>query len=215
MTSVRVRTCVTGAALAVAAGALVDHGAQLGADLPATALLGLAAGAVLALLPTAGGAAGRAGGFLAGFAATWLAYGLRAGVLPDIPMGRAIAAVLVVSVVTAVATATAERLPLWSGLLGAVALVGVYETTYTATPSAFMAESAVAATSVLLSAAIGFAVATFAAVLAPTSPDGADAVARSTAETTRDRTGEFVDAATLLPIPRVSPDAAAEDESAR
>lgn len=214
MTSVRVRTCATGAALAVVAGALVDHGARLGADLPATALLGLAAGAVLGLVPS-GSAAGRAGGFLAGFAATWLAYGLRAGVLPDIPMGRAIAAVLVLSVITAVATATAERLPLWSGLVGAVALTGVYETTYTATPSAFGAESTVAATSVLLSAAFGFAVTMLASAFAPQPREGAHAVDRSAAETTRDDDGGFVDAATLLPIPRVTSDAPVEDESTR
>lgn len=213
MTSVRVRTCATGAALAVVAGALVDHGARLGADLPATALLGVAAGAVLGLVPSAS-AAGRAAGFLAGFAATWLAYALRAGVLPDIPMGRAIAAVLVLSVVTAVATATAERLPLWSGLVGAVTLIGVYETTYTATPSAVGSQSAVAATSVLLCAAAGFAVAVLAAAFAPASREAAHGVHRSSDRTSRDD-GELVDAATLLPIPRVTSDAAVKDESAR
>jgi hypothetical protein len=157
MTSVRVRTCVAGAALAVLAGALVDHGAIFGADFLRVALLGIALGAVLGLVPHRS-AVERVGGFAAGFVAAWLGYLLRAGVLPDIPMGRAIAAVIVISLITAVATATADRIPLWAGLLGAGALVGAYEAAYVATPSEVGSESAAAATAVLLAVAFGFVV---------------------------------------------------------
>ncbi|MCU1591285.1 MAG: hypothetical protein JWP11_2541 [Frankiales bacterium] len=161
MSTVRTRTLVTGVALAVAAFVLADQGAVFGADLPKVALLGAAAGAVLGLVPDRSPAA-RLGGFLTGFAAAWLGYALRAGVLPDIPMGRAIAAVVVVAIVTVVATATANRLPLWAGFVGVTTLLGSYETTFAATPTSFVSDSMTAVTTSLLAAALGF----FVAVLA-------------------------------------------------
>src|SRR3954463_6903006 len=155
MSSVRTRTLVAGSALAVTAFLLADQGAIFGADLPQVALLGAAAGAVLGLvpdrLPTA-----RLGGFLSGFAAAWIGYALRAGVLPDIPMGRAIAAVVVVVVITAVAVASANRLPMWAGFLGAATLLGSYETTFASTPTSFVSDSMTAVTTSLLAAALGF-----------------------------------------------------------
>jgi hypothetical protein len=157
MSSVRMRTLVTGIALAVAAFLLADQGAIFGADLPKVALMGAAAGAVLGLvngsLPVA-----RLGGFLTGFAAAWIGYALRAGFLPDIPMGRAIAAVVVVGVITAVAVVSANRLPMWAGFLGAATLLGSYETTFAATPTQFVSDSMTAVTTSLLAAALGFLV---------------------------------------------------------
>jgi hypothetical protein len=161
MSSVRIRTLVTGSALAVAAFVLADQGAVFGADLPKVALLGAAAGAVLGLVPDRSPAA-RLGGFVGGFAAAWLGYALRAGVLPDIPMGRAIAAVVVVAVVTAVAAATANRLPMWAGFVGVATLLGSYETTFAATPTSFVSDSMTAVTTSLLAAALGFLVAVLA-----------------------------------------------------
>jgi hypothetical protein len=161
MSSVRTRTLVTGSALALTAAALAGRGAVFGADLPKVALLGAAAGAVLGLVPDRSPAA-RLGAFLAGFAAAWFGYALRAGVLPDTPMGRAIAAVVVVAIVTAVATATANRLPMWAGFAGVVTLLGAYETTYAATPTTFVADSMTAVTTSLLAVAVGFLVAVLA-----------------------------------------------------
>jgi hypothetical protein len=161
MSSVRIRTLVTGSALAVAAFVLADQGAVFGADLPKVALLGAAAGAVLGLVPDRSPAA-RLGGFAGGFAAAWFGYALRAGVLPDIPMGRAIAAVVVVAVVTAVAAATANRLPMWAGFVGVATLLGSYETTFAATPTSFVSDSMTAVTTSLLAAALGFLVAVLA-----------------------------------------------------
>lgn len=166
---VRTRTALVGSALALTAGLLADHGAVLGADLPKTALFGAAAGAVLGLVPDRTPAP-RALGFLLGFVAAWLGYALRAGYLPDIPLGRAIAAVIVVGLVTLVATATAGRLPLWTGLLGATALLGAYETTFAANPAAFVQESMTAATTVLVTAAFGFLVASLLQALPAPSP---------------------------------------------
>ena len=157
MSSVRTRTLVTGAALAVAAFLLADQGAIFGADLPQVALLGAAAGAVLGLVPDRMAAA-RLGGFLTGFVSVWIGYALRAGVLPDIPMGHAIAAVVVVVLITAVAVATGNRLPMWAGFLGAATLLGSYETTFAATPTSFVSDSMTAVTTSLLAAALGFLV---------------------------------------------------------
>lgn len=159
MTSVRVRTCAAGSALAVVTGLLTSSSSLLGADVAAVALLGVGAGAALGLVGDRSPAE-RALAFLAGFLAAWLAYALRAGLLPDIPAGRGLAVVVVVAIVTAVATATADRLPLWAGLLGAAALAGAYELVFAADPTAFVAQSTTAATSVLLAVAVGFVVAT-------------------------------------------------------
>ena len=161
MTSGRLRTCVAGGALALVAGVLADQGSVLGADLPHTALLGAALGAVVGLVPDRT-LAGRVGGFLMGFVAAWLGYALRAGYLPDIPMGRAIAAVAVVAVVTGVAVLTNGRLPLWSGLVGVGALLGAYETTFTQTPTTFLADSLTAVTTVLVAGAFGILASTLA-----------------------------------------------------
>lgn len=161
MSSVRTRTLIAGSALAVTAGALADHGAIFGADLPKVALMGAASGAVLGLVPDRSPAA-RAVAFLSGFAAAWVGYALRAGLLPDIPMGRAIAAVIVVSIVTAVATASANRLPMWAGFVGVATLLGSYEAAFAATPTAFVSESMTAVTTSLLAASLGFLVAVFA-----------------------------------------------------
>ena len=45
---------------------------------------------------------------------------------------------------------------MWSGLLGAAAIVGAYESVYTNAPSQFLTESPAAATTVLLAVALGF-----------------------------------------------------------
>jgi hypothetical protein len=169
MSSVRTRTLLTGAALAVAAFLLADQGALFGSDLPKVALLGAAAGAVLGLIPDRLPAA-RLGGFLAGFVAAWIGYALRAGFLPDTSLGRAIAAVVVVAVVTAVAVASADRFPMWAGLLGAVTLLGSYETTFAATPTEFVSDSMTAVTTSLLAVAFGFLVTVLVELVAGSRP---------------------------------------------
>jgi hypothetical protein len=159
MTSVRSRTCAGGTAVAVAAGALTLNGAVLGPELATWALLGTAAGAVAALVPDRS-AAERAGAFLVGLLAAWGGFAVRAGLLPDVPLGRALSVVAAVLLVTAVATATAGRLPLWAGLLGAATFAGAYTAAYVADPPDFATGSVTALTSVLLAAAIGFLVVT-------------------------------------------------------
>lgn len=158
MLPVRARTLLAGGALAAAAGVLSVHGAALGAAVPSAALVGVGAGAALGLVADRTAAA-RAGAFALGLGAAWVGYLVRAGVLPDIPVGRGLSVVLVVSLVTALATATAGRLPLWAGLLGAATMAGAYEATYTASATTVVADAPVAAAAGLLAAAVGFVVA--------------------------------------------------------
>ena len=160
------RTLLAGALLALGAALLAVHGGHLGLEATRIALYGVTLGAVLGLVRE-GSPAARTGAFAAGFLACWAAYLLRAGVLPDIPMGRAVAAVLVVAVVTAVAVLSRDRLPLWAGLLGAGMFAGAYETTFTATPSAISTESVTAATTVLVAASVGYLIAVLVRETAP------------------------------------------------
>jgi hypothetical protein len=161
-TTMRIRILAAGGVLALLAALLVDHGDHFGFALTHAALLGLALGAVLGLVPlsTPGG---RIVGFVTGFLAAWVGYALRAGFLPDIPIGRAIAAFIVVAVVAIVASATNGWAPLWAGLLGVGALVGSYETAFTTMPTAFTTESVTAATTVALAVALGLLITTITA----------------------------------------------------
>jgi hypothetical protein len=152
------RTLITGGLLAVFAALLAQFGGALGLEEVRSALLGAALGAVLALVPGTDPPIARAAGFLVGFVAAWVGYGLRAGVLPDTGSGRAIAAFLVIVVLTGICAATMGWLPLWSGLLGVGALAGAYEFAFGIDPTAFTSESVTAATTVLLAASVGFLV---------------------------------------------------------
>lgn len=206
MATNRSRIFLTGAALALTAGVLADQGARLGADLPHTSLLGLALGAVVGLVPDRS-ITGRLAGFLTGFFAAWLGYALRAGFLPDIPLGRAVAAVTVVGVITAVAVASSGRLPLWSALVGAASLLGAYETTFAAAPTGFVADSLTAATTALLAAAVGLLVASALSLMPARSPKP---------RIQDDPEGESVSLDTLLlPAPRPAVDADLEQEVTR
>lgn len=220
MASVRVRTGAAGAALAVLAGILVTSGGGvLGSDFTPAVVLGVALGAVLGLVPH-GSPLLRVGGFAVGFAAAWLGYLLRAGMLPDSDVGRGIAAVVVLAIVTAVATASADRIPLWSGLVGVGALVGAYEAGYTAEPTDVVSASTVAATSVLLAVAFGFVVTNLLASW-PAQSGSESAPAHAAGDTQRaDGDGSFLES-TLpgstapVPGPRPTADAPTSSETYR
>jgi hypothetical protein len=152
------RTLIVGGLLAVFAALLAQFGGTLGMEQIRSALLGATLGASLGLVPGAAGPLSRAGAFLAGVVLAWAGYALRAGVLPDSPGGRAIAAFLVIAVLTGVCAASFGRLPLWSALLGVAAIAGAYEYAFGIDPTAFTSQSVTAATTVLLAAAVGFLV---------------------------------------------------------
>ncbi|HVS67806.1 MAG TPA: hypothetical protein VHE56_04595 [Mycobacteriales bacterium] len=146
--------------LITALGALViDHGARVGLQLIHLGEMGLAVGAVLGLVPDRP-PAWRAGSFAVGFIAAWLGFALRAGLLPDIPLGRAIATLIVLGLVTVATTLSFGRFPLWAGLLGVAAFSGGYETTFSADPTSFLSDSMTDATTIAIAVGLSFFVVT-------------------------------------------------------
>lgn len=149
------KSLLAGLVLAAFAALIIGLGELFGLDLQPVALLGAALGGVLGLVPNRH-TVGKLGGVALGFAVAWLGYALRAAVLPDSASGRAVAAFLVVALIAGACAVSVDRVPLWSGLLGAAAMAGAYEETYTGAPSQFLRESPSAATTVLLAAALGY-----------------------------------------------------------
>jgi len=147
------RSLLSGVVLALSAAVVLLIGG--GSDLEHVALLGAALGGVIGLVPH-DPPLGKLGGFVLGFVIAWMAFGVRAALLPDTTFGRAVATFLVILVCGAVAAISAGKVPLWSALVGAAAIVGAYETSYTNSPPQFLTTAPQAATTVLLAAAFGY-----------------------------------------------------------
>lgn len=157
------RTTLLGGWLLVAAVFLtVLIGGALDLEVDAVALLGVAAGAVVALVPDAT-AGRRLAGFALGVVAAVLGYYTRAALTPDTSLGRATFAALVVALCVVVAMVGLGRLPLWSPLLGAAAFAGAFEATYSSAPPRVVEESVGALTTLALCVAVGFVAAGLAA----------------------------------------------------
>lgn len=160
------RTILAGGALASTVAVAIMVGALLGLELERVALIGVALGAVVALVPD-GHPGWRLAGFVTGFVAAWIGYVLRAAVLPDSTGGLAIADLLVIVICVGAVVAGLGRIPLWSPLVGVASLVGAFEVAYVGAPSQVIDTSMVAATAVLLTSAFGFLAASF---FAPGTP---------------------------------------------
>jgi hypothetical protein len=173
------RTLVTGGLLAVFAALLAQFGGALGLDEIRSALLGAAIGAVLGLVPGNDNPLGRAAAFLVGFVLGLVGYALRAGLLPDTGGGRALAAFLVIVLLTGICAATLGWLPLWAGLLGVAAIAGAYEYAFGIDPTAFTSQSVTAATTVLLASAVGFLVGAVGAAFTADADEEGEAPRRS------------------------------------
>ena len=144
-----------GGGLALAAALLILASDWLDLELETVAVLGAGVGAVVALVPS-GSALTRLLGFLAGFVIAWVGFLLRAALLPDTSAGRAVAAAVIVLLCTGITLVTARRLRLWAVLLGMAAFTGAYEYTYNAAPPEVLSTSVSTATSLLLSAGVGW-----------------------------------------------------------
>ena len=149
------RTILAGLILAAATVVTIMVGAALDLDLEPVALLGLATGAIIALVPD-GSPARRVAGFALGFAAAFVGYLMRAAIMPDTSTGRAIAAGVVVLLCVGVVAISVGRLPLWAALLGTASLAGAYELTYAAAPPRVLDTSVSTGTALLLCVAVGF-----------------------------------------------------------
>lgn len=157
------KNLLVGLVLAAAAIVVVFVSAWLDLELESVALLGVALGAVLALVPDRSPLL-RLAGFAGGFVIAWIGYVIRAAVLPDSTGGVSVFVALVLVLAVAVAAVSGGRIPVWTPLLGAAALAGAYEYTYAAAPPEVASTSMSAATALLLTAAVGFLAA---AVVAP------------------------------------------------
>jgi len=167
------RTLLSGLLLVAAAFLTVLVGDWLDLGLDDAALLGVAAGAVVALVPHATPGR-RLAGFAAGVVLTVVGYLVRAALLPDTAGGRAAFAAIVVALCVVVAVVSTERLALWATLLGAATFAGAFEATYNLAPPRVLENSISSLTAVALCVAIGFCAA---ALGAPQARRGADAPA--------------------------------------
>ena len=149
------RTMLVGGVLTVAAVLVVVVGNLLDLELDSVALLGVALGAVIALVPDRTPLM-RLAGFAAGVLIAWVGFIIRAALLPDTATGRAVMVGLVVLLCTLVAAVSFDRLPLWSTLVGAAAMSGAYEYTFAAAPPEVASTSVSTATALLVAASVGF-----------------------------------------------------------
>jgi hypothetical protein len=157
------RTLLVGGVLAVSAFLVVALSNLFDLELDSVTLLGVAVGAVVALVPDRSPWM-RLAGFLAGIVVAWIGFFIRAALLPDTATGRALTVGLVVLLCAIIAAVSMERLPLWTLLVGAAAMSGAYEYTYAAAPPEVATTSVTAVTTLLVASAVGFLVG---ALLAP------------------------------------------------
>ncbi|MFL6003139.1 MAG: hypothetical protein ACJ72P_10055 [Nocardioides sp.] len=160
------KSIFAGLVLALAAALVMWLSDFFDLELDSVVLLGVAVGAVVAMVPDRTPLA-RFLAFAAGFAAAWIGFLVRAALLPDTAGGRAVAVGLVLLLCVAVAALSVGRAPLWATLLGAAAMSGGYEYTYSAAPPEVASTSVSAATSLLFCLAAGYLVA---ATVAPQTP---------------------------------------------
>lgn len=156
------RTLLSGLLLVAAAFLTILLGSWLDLDLDDTALLGVAAGAVVALVPHATPGR-RLGGFAVGVVLVVIGYLLRAALLPDTAGGRAAFAAIVVALCVVAAAVSRERLMLWATLLGVATFVGAFEAVYNLAPPRVLENSIDTLTALALCVAVGFCAALVAA----------------------------------------------------
>jgi hypothetical protein len=127
------KTLLSGLLLIAAAFLTVQVGAWLDLELDEFALLGVAAGAVVALVPDAT-VARRFSAFVLGVVLTLVAFFVRAALLPDTSGGRAVFAAVAVALCVVAALVSMDRLPLWALLLGCATFAGTFESIYNEAP---------------------------------------------------------------------------------
>lgn len=183
------KTMLVGLVLTIAAVVVAIVSSWFDLELEPVALLGVAVGGVLALVP------GRSplmhlAGFAGGFVVAWVGYLVRAAMLPDSTGGRALFVGLVMILAVGIALASMDRIPLWSTLLGAAAMAGAYEYTFAAAIPEAASTSVTAATSLLMATAVGFLAA---AIAAPGGDEPAERTHRAPAPRNDDETARFDD----------------------
>jgi hypothetical protein len=149
------KTLIAGLLLIAAALLTLWLGGLLDLEIDSVLLLGIAAGAVVGLVPDAS-AGRRLAGFALGVFVTLVGYLLRASVLPDTDGGRAVFIVLVLAASVGVVVLSTGKLRLWSVLLGLGVFVGAFEEAYVAAPPRVVDNSITSLTGLALCVAVGF-----------------------------------------------------------
>lgn len=160
------KTRTTAAGLAVAAGSAALIIATASYGLGAGLIVGIAAGAAVALVPAETGLR-KIAGLLTGILVGAAGYALRAGILPDSAAGTLIGVTAVLLVLTLISLVSRGRVPLWTSLIGLAAIAGSYETLHILDFAGLFANLPVAAAATLLATAVGF---TAAALFTPAAP---------------------------------------------
>jgi len=156
------RTLLSGLLLVAAAFFTVVLGSLLDLDLDSTALLGVGAGAAVALVPHAS-PGHRLTGFATGVILALVGYFVRAALLPDTAGGRAVFAALVVALCVVATAVSLNRLALWATLLGAAVFAGAFDATYNLAPPRVLENSLDTLTALALCVAVGFCASVLAA----------------------------------------------------
>lgn len=159
------RTVINGAVVALLAALLAATAGALGITTIWPVLLAVAVGLVAGHVTL-----GRIAAFAVGALVSWLAMALGAAALPQTGLADAIAVFLGLAILAVISIATADRAPLWAGLIGYAAFAGLYEPIFAANPTLFLSESPLALLSVLLSGALGLSIAAL-AQLVPTGSE--------------------------------------------
>lgn len=148
-------TMLSGLLLVVAAFLTVLVGQALDLDVESTALLGVAAGAVVGLVPDAT-VGRRLAGFALGVVAALIGYFIRAALTPDTATGRAVVIAIVIALCVGIVALSLGKLPFWSVLLGAGSFAGAFEATYVAAPPRVLENSFGGVTTLAMCVAVGF-----------------------------------------------------------
>lgn len=170
-----ISTVVHGAVLAVVAVLIAVVGPSIGI----TELWPFLLAAGVAIAP-GGSALGRSASFAVGALIGWGVFALRAGVLPAGTTTEVLLALAGVALVTLVALVSFGRMPLWAGLAGGAAFLGLYTPVNAANPTLFLSESPLSLGAVLVAAGIAALVGTALEVVGgaaePVRRDGIDRV---------------------------------------
>ena len=150
-------TWVVGLTMAVLVVVVAAVGQAMSLNLQ-NIVYGVGAGAVLGLAGP-GGPIGRCIGFVIGLVAAIAYFLLRLAALPPTWLGAALASIVVIIILTVVSSVTKGKVPMWAPLLGAVSMVGAYNTAFNTTPWLLQTQIVTVACNLLLSAAVGFLIA--------------------------------------------------------
>jgi hypothetical protein len=148
---------IGGLLLAVAALVIYLLPGELGTPALAYTVLGLAAGAVVGLLPHANPVV-QLCGFVLGLLLAFASFVVRGGLLPYTKLSSALVVLLLLAIITGITALFRSSAWFVAMLLGAGTFYGAVEVTFQALPSAYLAASTVALASIVFSFGIGYAI---------------------------------------------------------